>query len=50
VLGKSVNGQVTIVEDGQIRAVVVTAAKPSQVASYAVEELISHIERATSVR
>lgn len=42
--------QVSIVKDGEVRAVVVTAAKPSRVAAYAVEELVNHIEKATGKR
>ena len=42
--------QVSIVRDGEVRAVVVTAAKPSRVAAYAVEELVSHVEKATGLR
>jgi hypothetical protein len=39
--------QVVLVRDGTVRAVVVTAAKPSPVAAYAVEELVSHVKQAT---
>jgi hypothetical protein len=39
--------QVTLVRDGKVRAVVVTAVKPSAVAAYAVEELVNHVKRAT---
>ena len=39
--------QVTLVRDGKARAVVVTAAKPSEVARYAVEELVNHVKKAT---
>src|ERR1700675_2843552 len=39
--------QVTLVRDGKVRAVVVTAVKPSQVAAYAVEELVNHVKKAT---
>ena len=42
--------QVSIVKDGEVRAVIVTAAKPSRVAAYAVEELVNHIEKATGKR
>ena len=41
------SSQVTLVQDGKIRAVVVTAVKPSQVATYAVEELVNHVKKAT---
>ena len=41
---------VSIVRDGQARAVVVTAARPSQVVAYAVDELVSHVEKATGRR
>ncbi len=37
------SAQIDIVRDGKVRAVVVTAAKPSQVAVYAVEELVNHV-------
>ncbi len=39
--------QVTLVRDGKACAVVVTAVKPSQVASYAVDELVNHVKKAT---
>jgi hypothetical protein len=39
--------QVCLVRDGQVRAVVVTAIKPSPVAKYAVQELIDHVKKAT---
>jgi hypothetical protein len=39
--------QVSLVRDGKVRAVVVTAVKPSQVATYAVEELVNHVKQAT---
>ena len=44
------SAEVSIVHDGKASAVVVTAEKPSQVAAYAVEELVSHIEKATGQR
>jgi len=43
-------GQVSIVRDGEVHAVVVTAAEPSEVAAYAVEELVGHVEEATGRR
>ncbi|MBT4868284.1 MAG: DUF4838 domain-containing protein [Planctomycetaceae bacterium] len=43
-------GQATLVSGGEVRAVVVTAAKPSQVAVYAVEEFVRHVEKATGQR
>ena len=46
-IAETVFGQATLVRDGEVRAVVVTAAKPSQVAVYAVEELVRHVEKAT---
>ena len=46
----TVSGQVDLVRGGEIRAVVVTAARPSQVAVYAVEELVDHVEQATGLR
>jgi hypothetical protein len=39
--------QVSLVRDGTVRAVVVTGVKPSPVAAYAVEELVSHVKNAT---
>jgi hypothetical protein len=42
--GRVALSQVTLVRDGKVRAVVVTAAKPSQVATYAVEELVNHVK------
>jgi hypothetical protein len=39
--------EVTLVRDGKVRAVVVTAIKPSAVATYAVEELVNHVKKAT---
>jgi hypothetical protein len=39
--------QVTLVRGGKARAVVVTAARPSPVAAYAVEELVAHVKKAT---
>ena len=41
---------VVLVESGQPRAVVVTAAQPSPVAAYAAKELVVHIEKATGAR
>jgi hypothetical protein len=40
-------GELTLVRDGKVCAVVVTAVKPSPVASYAVDELVSHVKKAT---
>ncbi len=42
--------QLTLVEDGQARAAVITADTPSPIAAYAAEELVHHIEKATGVR
>jgi hypothetical protein len=42
--------QVSLVRDGQARAVVVRADEPSPVAIYAVEELLWHVEKATGIR
>jgi hypothetical protein len=39
--------QVALVRDGKARAVVVTGVKPSDVAAYAVEELVNHVKKAT---
>ena len=44
---RSAFSQVTLVRDGKATAVVVTAVKPSQVATYAVEELVNHMKQAT---
>ena len=41
--------QVSLVRDGEIRAVVVTADEPSPVARYAVDELLRHVREATGV-
>src|SRR5580692_13169170 len=43
----TVSADVCLVRDGKVRAVVVTAVKPSPVAAYAVEELVSHVKQAT---
>ncbi len=42
--------QVQLVNDGEARAVVVTADEPSATAAYAAEELVSHLEKATGHR
>ena len=44
------SAMVCIVRDDKVRAVVVTAAKPSEVAAYAAKELVYHIEKATGQR
>ncbi|MHB0939051.1 MAG: DUF4838 domain-containing protein [Armatimonadota bacterium] len=41
--------QLTLVDRGKARAVVVTAENPSPTAAYAARELVEHIERATGV-
>lgn len=41
--------QVSLVRDGKARAVVLRADEPSPVASYAVKELLRHVEKATGV-
>ena len=41
--------EVSIVADGQARAVIITPAEPAPVAQYAAEELARHIEKATGV-
>lgn len=46
----SADGTVTLVENGQERAVVITATPPSKIAAYAATELIAHVEKATGVR
>ena len=43
----SSSGDVVLVEAGQPRAVVVTADPPSRMAAYAVEELVSHVKKAS---
>ena len=43
----SATAEVSIVHHGKIEAVVVTADKPAMVATYAAEELVRHIEKAT---
>jgi|GEM_PF-746610 len=40
-------GGVTLVEQGQPRAVIVTADAPSRMAAYAVEELVAHVRKAS---
>jgi hypothetical protein len=42
--------RIYLVETGAARAVVVTADTPSPVASYAAEEIVRHIDKATGVR
>ncbi len=42
--------EVCLVRDGKVRAVVVTAVKPSPIAAYAVEELVTHVQKATGQR
>jgi hypothetical protein len=39
--------QISLVRNGKACAVVVTAVKPSPVAAYAVEELVTHVKKAT---
>jgi hypothetical protein len=41
--------QVSLVRDGEARAVIVTADEPTPTARYAAEELVWHIEKATGV-
>jgi len=43
-------GQVNLVRGGHVHAVVVTAVKPSPVAAYAADELVTHVEKATGLR
>ncbi len=43
-------GQISIVREGEVQVVVVTAAEPSQVAAYAVKEFVDHVEKATGQR
>lgn len=42
-------GQVSLVRDGKVRAVVIRANQPYAVARYAVRELLWHVEQATGV-
>ena len=42
-------GQVSLVRNGEARAVVVRADEPSETARYAVEELVWHVEESTGV-
>ncbi len=44
------HSEVCLVRGGKVRAVVVTAVKPSPVAAYAVEELVDHVQKATGQR
>lgn len=48
-LSLSAMAQVSLVRDGEARAVVVTADTPTPTARYAAEELVGHIEKATGV-
>ena len=48
--GVTAFGRVSIVRDGKVCAVIVTAVKPSPVAAYAVKELATHVEKATGQR
>jgi hypothetical protein len=41
--------QVSLVRDGEARAVVLRADEPSSVARYAIEELVWHVEKATGI-
>lgn len=41
--------QVSLVQDGKARAVVVTADEPTETARYAAEELVRHVKQATGV-
>ncbi len=43
-------GQVSLVRDGEARAVVVTADEPTETAEYAAAELVRHVEQATGVQ
>ena len=45
--GELAFSQVSLVRDGKACAVVVTSARPSPVAAYAAQELLSHVKRAT---
>ena len=49
VLPPAAGAQVTVVVDGEPRAVVVTAEAPTRTAAYAVEELVEHVRLATGV-
>ena len=42
--------QVSLVREGEARAVILRAYEPSSVARYAIEELIWHLEKATGIR
>jgi hypothetical protein len=42
-------GQVSLVRDGEARAVIVRAEEPSEMSRYAVQELVWHMKRATGV-
>lgn len=44
---ETADAEVCLVRDGKVRAVIVTGAKPSQLATYAVKELVEHVEKAT---
>lgn len=49
-LGADHSREITLVEKGAPKAVVVTASAPSPIAAYAAEELVKHIELATGAR
>lgn len=42
--------QITLVDGGKARVVVVTARQPAPIAIYAAQELVDHVQRATGVR
>ena len=48
-IASAANASVSIVADGQARAVIVVPAEPAPVTQYAAEELAWHIEKATGV-
>jgi len=45
--GATVSAQVSLVRNGEVQGVIVTADKRSEVAAYAVEEFVHHVEMAT---
>lgn len=49
-LSSSLWADVTLVRDGKAQAVIVTPEKPTRVVSFAAEELVRHVEKASGVK
>ena len=43
-------GALTLIKDGEPKAIIVTADSPGPVAKYAAAEFVDHVEKATGVR